>query len=60
MGNRGDSGVDDEPLASSVDDVLRILTVDYSRAYFLTGNAQELCLIFYLVVIVHCFIFFSV
>ncbi|KAH0454991.1 hypothetical protein IEQ34_016915 [Dendrobium chrysotoxum] len=47
---RDDTGLDEAPLASSVDDVLRILNVDYSRAYFLTGNAQELWLMFDLVV----------
>ncbi|KAI0498006.1 hypothetical protein KFK09_021247 [Dendrobium nobile] len=35
---RDDTGLDEAPVASSVDDVLRILNVDYSRAYFLTGN----------------------
>ncbi|XP_020590220.1 uncharacterized protein LOC110031388 isoform X1 [Phalaenopsis equestris] len=35
---RDDSGFEDAPLAGSVDDVLQILSIDYGRAYFLTGN----------------------
>ncbi|XP_020590221.1 uncharacterized protein LOC110031388 isoform X2 [Phalaenopsis equestris] len=48
---RDDSGFEDAPLAGSVDDVLQILSIDYGRAYFLTGIAYELCSMFDLVVI---------